>query len=328
MFRRLQRSQVENVLVKTKAQRLVALKSLRRSVVLRRQLHHTRLVGKLPSDEIMTSNVPSSLEPSVKALIDKLAEIAELIPSHSFEKRSADRTSRMPLNTPEGHDTTGLRRTELYPSNDIVESVTGLSSSICRVQPVVVSQDLQSGWKVALNDEDSHLDGAATHKQDELRAPSDEGKFAGESAGEMAPVDTSSRLHGYLISPEESMSQQLLDLDSDVNSLMKDLEDTHAQASGKEFDPKGARERTEVEAEKKRSEKARKRERAALLAHLEARTGGGTFRRPKWRWAAEGVPNPNPDRILSGKRWWRAAVFLVIVFYVRPRRNLMMRRAR
>ncbi|CAM9720247.1 unnamed protein product [Sphacelaria rigidula] len=129
------------------------------------------------------------------------------------------------------------------------------------------------------------------------------------------------------------MGRSLDEIDSNVQSLLQDLVNaSNHEADGQDGDGKKssrAREKdaAQSEAEKQRASNKRKAERAALLAQL--RQGKlAKLRRPRARWIAIGVANPTPDQILGGKSLWRAAVFLVIVFVVRPRRNIMQRKAR
>ncbi|CAM9502130.1 unnamed protein product, partial [Hapterophycus canaliculatus] len=132
---------------------------------------------------------------------------------------------------------------------------------------------------------------------------------------------------------EDALGQQLRELDSDMNTMFQDLE-KEAKGCSKDPDLHGktnSQEENLSEEEKRgkqRQEEERQKERAALLLQLEGLSGGQNVRRPKWRWIADGVDNPHPDRVLKGKHLWKAMALLIIVFFVRPRRTLMQRKAR
>lgn len=340
MLRRLQRSQIDNALIRNKAQRFIALKTLRRSVELRRQLQQLQQqqllqqVGATSGEKSQSTedsdskSCSSPLDPSVKALIDKLSEIAELLP-YGYRGEQAPLDARPPprQQQQQRNDASSSEQGEivLAPSTSTTTS-TGREGS----------QDLQNVPKSGDGDDDSgdrwnqsearrNL-GAATHQPGGVGLQEDE---------EMATILDGSN-EDYVDTMDLAMHQQLLDLDSDVNSLFQDLEEQQqgpAKAS-KESEPlkkTGARDNAateEADAKKKQAEIARKKERAALLAQLESISGGKLHRLPRWRWAAEGVDNPDPDRVLKGKHLWRAAALLVIVFFVRPKRQLMQRKLR
>eukprot|EP00752_Nemacystus_decipiens_P010159 g9052.t1 len=130
---------------------------------------------------------------------------------------------------------------------------------------------------------------------------------------------------------DDAMTQQLRELGSDMNTVFQDLEKKGKKGKDGDLSKKaGASENLskEKDEERKREEDRRERERAALLAQLEGLSGGGHTRRPLWRWIADGVHDPHPDRVLKGKQLWKAAALLVIVFFVRPKMTLMQRKAR
>lgn len=338
LFRRLQRSQIDNAVIRKKAQRFVALKTLRQTVELRQQLHQKHAAASLAGGAAEPIPTPL-LDHSVKALIEKLTEIAELLPSRYYDDQQTHAGARPQprQHAVHGRDNTNvqqvLNRSQRRALNDVTEANVSPASSIGHAGLVDGSQDMQSGARGVVADEDGWDEGDATdlnvakHLQADDELESKEATIVGSSDA-ITPLNNKE----YIDPLDETMSHKLLELDSNVNSLFQDLEKKSAQASKNESDMKtaGAREKAAVEAiaEKQRSEKARQRERAALMAQLEARTGGVNLRRPRWRWIAEGVENPEPDRVLQGKNLWRATAFLIIVFYVRPKRLLMQRKAR
>ncbi|CAM9421817.1 unnamed protein product [Scytosiphon promiscuus] len=132
---------------------------------------------------------------------------------------------------------------------------------------------------------------------------------------------------------EDVLGQQLRELGSDMKTMFQDLE-KEAKGGGKNSDvagktnPQQENLSEEEKRGKQRQEEERQKERAALLVQLEGLSGGTNIRRPKWRWVADGVDDPHPDRVLKGKHLWKAMALLIIVFFVRPRRTLMQRKAR
>ncbi|CAM9213605.1 unnamed protein product [Ectocarpus sp. 12 AP-2014] len=136
-----------------------------------------------------------------------------------------------------------------------------------------------------------------------------------------------------LAEEDDVLGQQLRELDSNMSTMFQNLENNVGKDGKKDsdlFKNADAQENRskEEDAEKKREEQDRQKERAALLAQLKGLSGGGLTRRPKWRWIAEGVHDPPPDRVLKGRHLWKAAALLIIVFFVRPKRTLMQRKAR
>ncbi|CAM9672517.1 unnamed protein product [Pylaiella littoralis] len=123
---------------------------------------------------------------------------------------------------------------------------------------------------------------------------------------------------------DEILGEQLRSLDSSMNTMFQDLEKKVKTDGNRNLESS----KEEKEAEKVREEEHRQKEKAALMAQLEGLSGGGLHRRPKWRWIAEGIDDPHPDRVLKGKYLWKAATLLIIVFYVRPKMTLMQRKAR
>lgn len=318
LLRRLQRSQIDNALIKKKAQQLIALKTFHRSVELRRQLSQAQATNS-SSGRLRKEIDSPTLDPSVKALIDKLSEIAELLPSKFRGDESTFAGDRNEQN---------VVAQGKYGSNTPVRSQT---SSSHNVQSAASVRGLQ-GRSTEISSGDGWEEDESGRNRDVPAGKQEGGEGVLESE-----KDNGNSSHEVMIPSNENnddlpggvMSQQLKDLDLDVDSLFQDLE--KKQASNTDADSTdGTREPTtkELDLKQKRTEIARKKEKAALLAQLEARSGGGECRHPKWRWIAQGVPNPDPDRVLQGKTLWRAVVFLVIVFYVRPKRQLMQRKAR
>ncbi|CAM9213125.1 unnamed protein product [Ectocarpus sp. 4 AP-2014] len=132
---------------------------------------------------------------------------------------------------------------------------------------------------------------------------------------------------------DDILGQQLRELDSNMSTMFQNLEKNVGKDGKKDsdlFKNANAQENRskEEDVEKKRGEQDRQKERAALLAQLKGLSDGGLTRRPKWRWIAEGVHDPPPDRVLKGRHLWKAAALLIIVFFVRPKRTLMQRKAR
>ncbi|CAM9187048.1 unnamed protein product [Ectocarpus fasciculatus] len=136
-----------------------------------------------------------------------------------------------------------------------------------------------------------------------------------------------------LAEEDDVLGQQLRELDSNMSTMFQNLENNVGKDGIKDSElfknPDAQEKRSkEEDAEKKRDEQDRQKERAALLAQLKGLSDGGLTRRPKWRWIAEGVHDPPPDRVLKGRHLWKAAALLIIVFFVRPKRTLMQRKAR
>lgn len=354
MLRRLQRSQIGNALIRNKAQQFIALKTLRRSVELRRQLqqHQEQQQRKQQQQQQQRAGAPlgeestgesKGLDPSVKALVDKLTEIAELLP---YGYRGEQAPQQRPLQA--------SLRNERDKNIDVFSSAQGeigltpsTTTPTTREGSTIGSQDLQNAQKSGGDDGDGwnqseprrNLD-AVTQQQQQQQQPEGVGLQEGE---EMVAMDNAlgnnKLLHtnneDYVDTLDLAMHQQLFDLESDVTSLFEDLEEQQqpANKASKDSDLKktGARDNAateEADAKKKAAEVARKKERAALLAQLESISGGKQHRLPKWRWALEGVDNPDPDRILQGKNLWRAAALIIIVFFVRPKRQLLQRKMR
>lgn len=136
-----------------------------------------------------------------------------------------------------------------------------------------------------------------------------------------------------LAEEDDILGQQLRELDSNMSKMFQNLESNVGKDGKRDsdlFKNADAQENhsKEEDVEKKRKEQDRQKERAALLAQLKGLSDGGLTRRPKWRWIAEGVHDPPPDRVLKGRHLWKAAALLIIVFFVRPKRTLMQRKAR
>lgn len=330
MLRRLHHSQLHNVLIRHKAQRFVALKTLHRSAALRRQLSQARAAASSVAVGASSTTAPS-LDPSVKALIEKLTELAEVLPyGHSGEKTQL---------YGRGDPNTGQQSVDAagYPPRTRMQNVAegklplAATTTTERAAPRGLPSEITKngaihGWEA------KELPGSlsATNEAED----GDDG-FGGEemdtTEGSLGPHVPSNE--DFMGSTEEDdiLTQQLRELDSNMNNVFQDLEKKGRKIKDSElFKKAGTLEKrsTEEDGERKREEDKRQKERAALLAQLEGLSGGGHTRRPLWRWVAEGVDDPNPDRVLKGKQLWKAAALLVIVFFVRPKRTLMQRKAR
>lgn len=346
MLRRLQRSQIENAVLQKKAQRLAALKAVRLSVDLRRQLTLARAVAgpddndnKGPTSELAT--LPPPIDPSIKALIEKLTEIAELLPvRYGGENASSlpdlrSSPQRAMLGHDEPHETSdGYRQRRPARRKDASrDTLSPAPPTVSGGAPG--SFDRRSRPRSAPATEDDVSDDAELSRRPDAVAEKAASELIdGEEEARGGDSQDGDKLSNKLVSVDplnHTMSRQLRELDSNFSSLFEDLEQKDIQAVSAESAATGANgenaARQEIDAEKTRAEKARVRERALLLAQLE-RKNSGHYRRPKWRWIADGVPNPDPEKVLKGKNFWRAAVFLVIMFYVRPRKQLIARKAR
>lgn len=315
IFRYLQHSQLQNALIRHKAQRFLALKTLGRSVVLRRQLSHAK---KAASSGGVAGPTPAPpLDPSVKALIEKLTEIADILPGYRDDQQHGQ---------PRQHARTPYGRGE--PNNEQERAEAGYSSRSHANEgkaPQVASTTTATETPAGESETIGHLSDG-THKDEGHRS-----KMGGDEmeAAEEGSPGPSAQLHEeYMIPAEEEgdiiLGQQLRELDLNMSTMFQDLEKkVKPDVGGK--DPEFSKEREE---EKKQEEENRQKERAALLVQLEGLSSGGLTRRPKWRWIAEGIDDPHPDRVLKGKHLWKAATMLIIVFYVRPKKALMQRKAR
>lgn len=330
MLRRLQRSQLQNALIRQKAQRFVALKALRRSTELRRQLFHARAAAAASAAGVAASPTPSPpLDPSVKALIEKLSELAEILPFGY----NGDQTTQ-----PREHS---FRGGGGGPSNDqqsaAASSYAQAHGTVKGKPPLAASVAERPGLRGLPDgrekDESVWEEGWPSGS---LAAPNEaeegDGLDAVEGQGSSGPSALSEK-DTTVTEDDDVLGQQLSELDSSMNTMFQDLQkkpkvdgnlDSEASKKAGALEERSAKE----DAEKKREEDFRKKERTALLAQLEGLSGGGQTRRPKWRWIAEGIHDPDPDRVLKGKQLWKAAALLIIVFFVRPRRNLMQRKAR
>lgn len=345
LIRRLQRSRIENALLQKKAQRHVALKAFRLSIELRQQLTRAQVAagseGSGTSGSVLEpAKPPPPIDPSIKALIEKLTEVAELLPArYGGEQasslpalRSSPHRAMLGSNEPNDKSDGYSQRRPARWNNAAQDTLSPTPPTLSRGIPG--SFDRQGRPRSEPGTEDE-WDDAEPSRNPEVVLPEKEvsGGFDGNDEARDDSRDAG-KVSTKLVSVDpldHTMSRQLQELDSNVNSLFQDLEQKAIQAVSAESDATGTtREnaaRQDRDAEKQRAEKARKRERALLLAKLE-RKNAGHYRRPKWRWIADGVPNPDPERILKGKHFWRAAVFLVIMFYVRPRKQLLARKAR
>lgn len=347
MLRRLQRSQIGNALIRNKAQQFIALKTLRRSVELRRQLQQhqeqqqreqqqqqQQRAGATLGEE-STGGESKGLDPSVKALIDKLTEIAELLP---YGYRGEQAPQQRPLQARNERD----KNIDIFSSDQGEIGLAPSTTPTTREGSGIGSQDLQNAQKSGGDDGDGWNQSEPRRNLDAVTQQQQPEGVGLQEREETAAMDNAlgnnKLLHtneDYVDTLDLAMHQQLLDLDSDVTSLFEDLEEQQqpANKASKDSDLKktGARDNAateEADAKKKVAEVARKKERAALLAQLESISGSKQHRLPKWRWALEGVDNPDPDRILQGKNLWRAAALIIIVFFVRPKRQLLQRKMR
>lgn len=329
LLRQLQRRRLDTVLFQVRAKRFVALKDLSRSLQLRHQLIRAQRVSRAANDAAPgghgSESYPSTpLDPSVKALIEKLTEIAELLPSRLNREppstsgrqargvgdNSEQQTGQRSIQSHSGYPN-GAARDSMPPTDHL----TGIGRSR-------IHSD-NRGW--AADDGDRKT-------VEDLGVPAISREFVtGDTGTEPQGANQGMLLDDEVDPDNPTVGQQLLELDANVQSLFNDLQEnsvqrtsvqeTEAKSAPRENDP------GQIETEKQRVERARKRERAVLLAQL-GRKNMATFRRPRWRWVADGVPNPDPDQVLKGKSYWRAAVLVVVVFYVRPQRNVLKRKAR
>lgn len=336
MLRRLHHGQLQNALIRHKTQRFVALKTLHRSAALRRQLSLARAAA---SSGVIgaSSTIPPPLDPSVKALIEKLTELAEIIPyghsgdqpgrsaQHAFYEGGDSNTEQQ--STQAAGYTSRARAQNASDGKTPLASTTATERAASRGLPDGMSKDEAIGGWTERGPTGSL---SATNE-----AEDDEDEFGGEEmdtvGGSLGPRVPSNE--DFMGSTEEDdiLTQQLRELDSNMSTVFQDLE-KKSKGKDSELSKKagGASENLskEEDEERKREEDTRQKERAALLAQLEGLSGGGHTRRPLWRWIAEGVDDPHPDRVLKGKQLWKAAALLVIVFFVRPKRTLMQRKAR
>lgn len=328
MMRHLRHSQLEHALIRQKAQRFVALKALRRSVELRRQLSRAQQAAfSSTAGASATLTNPPALDPSVKALIDKLTELAEILPSGYS---STQGTTGQPLQR-------AFHRGD--EPNEQHDSITGNPSLATTTTGRIAPQSLPGGGKKEgtiherswhQTEETAHLD-TAVHQADGSDG------LIGEDMDAAAKISHDLGAAEDLLGPseeEDALGQQLRELDSNMNNMFQDLEKEAKGGPSKDVDVLGktnAQQENLTEEEKRgkqRQEEERQKERAALLLQLEGLSSGTKIRRPKWRWIADGVDNPHPDRVLKGKHLWKSMALLIIVFFVRPRRTLMQRKAR
>lgn len=315
ILRHLQHSQLQNALVRHKAQRFLALRALGRSVELRRQLSHAQTAASSAAGGVARPTAPP-LDPSVKALIEKLTDIAEILPGYCGDQQ---------LGQP-------IQRT-LYgggePKNEQQRAAAGYPSRAHATEgnASLVASTTATETPASESEMTGHL-GDDTHTGEGHRSRMGGGEIEAAVEGSQDP---SAQLNEEYMNPAEEeedgdviLGQQLRELDSNMNTMFQDFEKKVIQKDGGK-DPEFSKEQEE---EKKQEDENRQKERAALLVQLEELSGGGLTRRPKWRWIEEGIDDPHPDRVLKGKHLWKAATMLIIVFYVRPRRALMQRKAR
>lgn len=320
MLRRLQRSRLQNALIRHKAERFVALKALRQSCQLRRQLAHAQAAASSVAGGWSTNPTPPPpLDPSVKALIEKLTEIADILPSaHKGEQTLLGQPRQgVPSGWGEPNDQQHLPRA--YAQN----AVQGNASRAVTTREPDASQGPSIG-----DDVSNQLDSDVHHAED-----GEEVDMTVRGAQHDASVSLKEEDYMDLAEEDDVLGQQLRELDSNMSTMFQNLEKNVGKDGSKDselFKNADAQENRskEEDAEKKREEQDRQKERAALLVQLKGLSDGGLTRRPKWRWIAEGVHDPPPDRVLKGKHLWKAAALLIIVFFVRPKRTLMQRKAR
>lgn len=311
MLQRLQHSQLQNALIRHKTQRFLALKLLRRSVELRRQLSHAQTAASSGAGGFARPTPAPPLDPGVKALIEKLTEIADILPRYSDDElgQPKQRTLRK-----RGDRTSEQQRAVAgFPSEEhATEGKASLAATTTTGGSTSESVSLgHPGNRSHKEAEDDSMGGEETQAA------------VGGSPGLSAPSN-----EDYTDPEEEDdliLNQQLRELDSNMNTMFQDLEKKVAKMDGSK-EPESSKE--EEDAEKKVKQEHRQKERAALVAQLEGLSRDGLTRRPKWRWIAEGIDDPDPDRVLKGKHLWKAATLLIVVFYVRPKRALMQRKAR
>lgn len=336
LLRRLHRAQLDNALVRNKAQWFIALRALSRSLQLRQQLTRSRQAREQHRNSTEDGNgivptPPPLLDPSIKALIEKLTQIAELLPAE-MNHNAPSVPNRMTRGGGDDDDDNNDERTEglkaYAPKTSTKHNRPGAAQSkVADSSDFCQSRQDQAG---TTNDAGGWSDGEENQlvrrRSGEKGVEDDD---VAQEAGEGSLYTSRAHLLDEEVDPENAtVGQRLNEIDSTVESLFQDLEEKSKQpASWQETDGNPRQENpSQAEAEKKRAEKARKRQRALYVAQL-----GGKMtkiRRPRWRWISDGIPNPPPDQVLSGRSFWRAAVFLVIVFFVRPRRNILQRKAR
>lgn len=339
ILRRLHHSQLQNALIRHKAQRFVALKTLHRSAELRRQLSQARAAASSAAVGASSTTQPP-LDPSIKALIEKLTELAEMLPcgysghhphQPGWPAQRAVYGEGEPMAEQQSAEAAG------YPPRTRVQNAiegraplaakTTTERAASRGLPNGTNKEATTrGW------EESEPTGSLRGTNE---AEDDDDGFGGEEmdtvVGSHGPRAPSNEDFMGPTEEDDILTQQLRELDSNMNTVFQDLEKKGKKIKDSELSKKaGALENLskEEDEEKKREEDNRQKERAALLAQLEGLSGGGHTRRPKWRWIADGVDDPDPDRVLKGKQLWKAAALLVIVFFIRPRRKLMQRKSR
>lgn len=330
MLRHLQRSQLQNALIRHKAQRFVALKTLRRSAELRRQLSHARAAAAATGGGGSSETPPAPLDPSVKALIEKLTEIAEILPfGYSDDQPTRQRSFYGGDGPRYEHQQSAEGRP--YPQGH--SSVGGKPSLAASLAGRAVSRGPPDGKGDVIGDSEWEGSGPSENLAAANEADEGDGLDAVEGGGSTGPSGLAEQ-DLMVAEDDDVLGQQLRELDSNMNTMFQDLE-KKPKIDGGNMDSEATKKASapedltaEEDAERKREEDIRKKERMALLAQLEGLSGGGFTRRPKWRWIAEGIHDPDPDRVLKGKHLWKAAALLIIVFFVRPRRNLMQRKAR
>ncbi len=328
MLRRLQRSQLQNALIRHQAQRFVALKALRQSAELRRQLSHARAAAAAAGGGATTPTRPPRLDPSVEALIEKLTEIAEILPFGY----SGDQPTRQHSFYGGGGPRSEHQRAEARSYPQAHSTVEGKPSHAASLAERAVSRGPPDGEGGVIGDSEWEESAPSGNLAGKNEADEVDGLDAVEGGGSTGPSALAEQ-DLMVAEDDDVLGQQLRELDSNMKTMFQDLQKkpkidgtTDPEASKKASAPEDLS--AEEDAERKREEDIRKKERTALLAQLEGLSGGELTRRPKWRWIAEGIHDPDPDRVLKGKHLWKAAALLIIVFFVRPRRNLLQRKAR
>lgn len=334
MLRCLRHSQLQNALIRHKAQRFVALKTLHRSAELRRHLSRAEAAG-YSSVPAASSTTPPPLDPSVKALIDKLTEIADILPCR-YSGDQPGQTGQRAFYVGAEPNTEQQSTAAGCPPRAQVHATEGKPPLAATTTERAAPRGLSNGKDGTVHGSEGSARTDNLTPTNEADADDDDDGFGSEGMGMVVGDPLAAPLtEDFMGSTEEDdiLTQQLRELDSSVGTVFQDLERKGKKSGSKDSElPKktGAPENLskKEDEERKREEDNRQKEKAALLAQLEGLSGGGHTRRPKWRWIADGVDDPDPDRVLKGKQLWKAAALLVIVFFVRPRRTLMQRKAR
>lgn len=332
LLRRLHRAELDNALVHKKAQRLVALRALSRSLQLRQELIHARQARakhqNFTEDENgMVPTPPPPLDPSVKALIEKLTEIAELLPP-GMNREVPSAPSQVTLDGVDDDDDNNDMETKNLNAH-VPKIFTKHNRPDASQRKVADSSGLHQSQRGA----DAGGWGDEEESRPVRERSTEKGKqehVVTQEAGDDSIHASRARLLVEEIDPENAtIGQRLNEIDATVEYLFRDLEEKSKQPTNGQENDRNRRQEdpNQAEAEKKCAEEARKRQRVLYVAQL-GRKKMANVRRPRWRWIADGISNPPPDQVLGGRSFWRAAVFLVIIFFIRPKRSIIQRKAR